>query len=130
MRKITMAMLDAMAKRQNWHQSNTRVQIEGDFIQVYLHNSLIYEGNPSEDVNKMDNDVFFRFDNHNWKTPTTKDRLSAILWKFHGLNLYQKDFVWYISGEMTHGKALNFDKLKKKWLNPSFLRSLSAKNLI
>lgn len=41
----------------------------------------------------------FRLNTGGWQTNTTKQRLNALL---PGNNIYQKDFVWYVT-DLSHG---------------------------
>jgi hypothetical protein len=90
MRKIEQGMIHAILNKKNFSCSNTKVEVAGDVMDVFLFGHHIAEIT----------DQTVRINNQGYTTSTTKSRLNSILRKFcEGRILYQKDFVWYISGE-------------------------------
>ncbi len=68
--------------------NNTRLweTIYGGGYEVRLHGNLIIEIYPD----------YTRVYDGGWRTMTTKARLN----QFSPINVYQRDFVWYINGEV------------------------------
>ena len=90
MRKIEQGMIHAILNKKNYSCSNTKVEVAGDVIDVFLFGHHIAEIT----------DQTVRINNRGYTTSTTKSRLNCILRKFcEARNIYQKDFSWYISGE-------------------------------
>ena len=93
MRKIEAQMLVAVASRKDWSCDNTRVAVtyfaHGDKIidraTVYLHNSPIAQIT-ADSVTVSD---------CGYPTATTKSRINAILRKFCGSCIYQRNYKWY-----------------------------------
>jgi hypothetical protein len=90
MRKIEQEMIDSILNKKNYSCSNTKVEVAGDVILVFLFNNLIAKIT----------DKTVEINNQGYTSSTTKSRLNSILRKFcEARNIYQKDFSWYISGE-------------------------------
>jgi len=94
MRIIESKMIEAIKNKKNYNGGNTKVITKKNKSFVYLFNNLIAEIT----------DKKVRINNCGYKTKTTKSRLNAILNEFVGdRQIYQKDFNWYISGEILEG---------------------------
>jgi hypothetical protein len=87
MRQITEEMEKAFFNGRNMSKGNTVVR-DG---KVYLHGNLIAEWRGNE----------IWITNAGWFSNTTKERLNAFTW------VHQKDFDWYVNGELWDGKWLN-----------------------
>jgi hypothetical protein len=73
MRLIEREMLDAINRGVNWSKDNTRVEVAGSLVHVYLHNhhiATVIRGSDMVEVNK--NTLY------HWPTVTTKSRLRAL----------------------------------------------------
>lgn len=72
MRKIERQVIEAVQAGREFSGGNTRVQVEGDRVSVFLHGSEIFrkfgEGSAAVEV----------FTLAGWSTPTTKSRLRAL----------------------------------------------------
>ena len=89
MRKVEIAMNNAIAQYKNWTDGNTRVFVEQEKTSVYLHNNLIAELG----------DNYIKLFDGGFRSATTKSRLNAILAK-NGKGderIYQKNHQWFIT---------------------------------
>ena len=89
MRKIESEMQAAIVERRDWSSVNTTVTVDSEGnTEVRFHNNLIAT---------IFNNGDLKLSSCGWKTTTTKSRLNAILdCFFHNLEVWQKDFTWYI----------------------------------
>jgi hypothetical protein len=93
MRKISREASEAFWQGKDFKKSNTQVLVLEENVYFYLHGneiatrSLLHDG--------------FRVNHCGWTTPTTKERLNAIL-NIGGFRnrVYQKDYSWYISNDL------------------------------
>lgn len=76
----------------NMKQDNTRVVSTNGNSKMYLHGNLIAE--------RTNNRLFISA--CGWLTNTTKERLNAI----NGVNIYQKNFVWYLNSFPWDGSRI------------------------
>ena len=89
MPKIESEMQSAIVERRNWSKSNTCVSVDSD-----NNTTVTLHGNP---IATIFNNGNIRLSSCGWQTVTTKSRLNAILdCFFHNLEVWQKDFTWYI----------------------------------
>ena len=103
MRKISREASEAFWNEKDYTKSNTRVLVFDTHVDFYLHGNMIATRSRLFD---------HLYINHcGWTTPTTKERLNAILNVGGYRNrVYQKDYSWYISNDlekdtpMLHGK--------------------------
>ena len=118
MRKRTQEALRAFDKGKNFKKSNTEVKIiktrdatleEEAIIRVelLLHGNVIAYQNWcyfSNTVPSSFGDMRLWKElwitSAGWQTNTTKERLNG----FNGVNIYQKDFQWYLNGEAWNGE--------------------------
>ena len=71
--------------------ANTRTEVWGNGVTVYLHNNAIARWQADKGV--------LTISNCGWETSTTKSRLNAILDAFNLGRIYQSKFVWYRNGQ-------------------------------
>lgn len=90
MRKITQDAIRAFYNRTNFKRGNTRVEVnELNESRLLLHgNTIAY----------MD-ETKILISNCGYFTNTTKERLNGL----NGVNIVQKDFNWYLNGELWNG---------------------------
>lgn len=112
MRKITQEAIRAFSKGKNFKKSNTEVKVLGrvhgkpNRIELLLHGNVIAYQNwrylentePSSFSDRMMLKQLW-ITSAGWPTNTTKERLNAL----NGVNIYQKDFQWYLNGEAWNG---------------------------
>lgn len=85
MRKITQNAATAFKERRAYSNANTSVLRRGDETTLVLHGNAI--------ASQIGNLLIIT--NCGWNTPTTKDRLNAIL--PNGYYIYQKKYQWILS---------------------------------
>lgn len=95
MNKITEQSVKAFLNGESFEKSNTRIIVEEDTngnlnTKMYLHNNLIA---------KIDKGLL-SISSTGWKSRVTKKRLNGL----PGVNIYQKDYLWYLNGEYWDGK--------------------------
>ena len=93
MRKITQEAIRAFENNREFKRGNTQVIIEGLWTYLVLHGhkiagTCIFDG-PWVDA-------------CGYKTNTTKERLNGL----EGVNIHQKDFVWYLNGHEWNGQSV------------------------
>lgn len=89
MRKVEMAMCEAVRFCKNWRSGNTEVVTENGESRVYLHGNLIA---------KVARDYFMMFDG-GWQSNTTKSRLNALCQEFAPAavcGVFQKNWEWFV----------------------------------
>ena len=98
MRKIEQQMNRAIVNKNDWSNSNTKVNYNSntDCSSVYLH------GNQIATVDHNTNAV--KLSSCGWQSVTTKSRLNAILDQLiTGARVFQRDFNWYLNyNNQTH----------------------------
>lgn len=101
MRVIERKMLDAIRQGKSWELDNTRVDVCGDSVRVYLFNNLIC---------MIDNGLFGRelYVKTTYQSATTKSRLNAILRAYCNTSIYQKDYIWFYSDNTYTNNARTF----------------------
>jgi hypothetical protein len=87
MRKVSKEAARAFWQATCLHQDNTEVRVTDGCIQCFLFGNLIAERNVGKN--------YLMVTNAGWPTPTTKDRLNAIL-AFLNTSVFQKGHVWYL----------------------------------
>ena len=102
----------AFSKGKNFKKSNTEVKALGRVhgeptrIELLLHGNVIAYQNwhyfentePSSFSDRMMSKQLW-ITSAGWPTNTTKERLNGL----NGVNIYQKDFQWYLNGEAWNG---------------------------
>ena len=98
MRKIESQMNRAIVNKNDWSNSNTKVDYNSntDCSSVYLH------GNQIATVDHNTNAV--KLSSCGWQSVTTKSRLNAILQEvITGASVFQRDFIWFLNyNNVTH----------------------------
>ena len=92
MRKIEQQMNRAVVNKNDWSNSNTRVDYNSNTncSTVVLHRTAIavYDHNTQA----------LKLNTGGWATVTTKSRLNAILQGLiAGASVFQKNFIWYLN---------------------------------
>lgn len=91
MRKITQQAVAAFQEGRDFSKSNTQVQVSGESVFMYLHGNNIAHKDAKGNL---------EITNCGWFSNTTKERLNGL----PGVNIYQKDFEWYLNGEKWDGE--------------------------
>lgn len=105
MRAITQNAVAAFNNCTNFNQSNTQVKVEAFengvpcLIRMYLHGNLIAE----KHINKRTEKLYIT--NAGWESNTTKERLNGL----NGVSIHQKDFQWYLNGQLWDGKMTKIE---------------------
>ena len=98
MRKIEQQMNRAIVNKNDWSNSNTKVDYNSNTncSTIVLHRTAIavYDHNTQA----------LKLNTGGWATVTTKSRLNAILSELmYGASVFQKQFDWYLSyNNQTH----------------------------
>jgi len=93
MRKITKESINAFNNAKVYKKNNTAVEVHHHVTILRLHgNPIAYRyNNPQRTLS---------ITNCGWETNTTKERLNAL----KGVNINQKNWVWYLNGKKWDGK--------------------------
>jgi len=92
MRQITEESVNAFMNAKRFKKQNMQVEVLPNVTLLKLHNNTIaYRYNDPERT--------LTVTNCGWFTPTTKERLNAL----EGVNIHQKNFVWFLNGEEWNG---------------------------
>ena len=98
MRKITQDAIRAFNNNYKFKRGNTEVRIFGygtNVTQLMLHGNVIaYKDNSGTSINAC-----------GFLTSTTKERLNGL----HGVHIYQKDWNWYLNGELWDGSRIKIN---------------------
>jgi len=88
MRKITQQAVRAFYANEVFNSANTKVTTsgQGNVTCLWLHNSIIA---------RIDNGLI-SINPQGYTTNTTKERLNGL----NNVNIYQKDFSWYLNGNV------------------------------
>ena len=93
MRQITKNSINAFYNACEFSQSNMIVEVLPNVtILKYHNNAIAYLYNDPEKT--------LSITNCGWFTNTTKERLNAL----KGVNIIQKNFVWYLNGKKWKGE--------------------------
>ena len=109
MRKIETKMNNAIRKRQNFSNANTRVATGSFFSNdVYCEESKVFlHGNHIATYDHINQELTL-FDG-GWQSVTTKSRLNALCYEFAtGFSVFQKNWDWFVS---------DFKNVKKEFVN-------------
>ena len=117
MRLIETRMNNAIRKRQNFSNGNTRVATVSFFDNdVYCEESKVFlHGNHIATYNHVDKELAL-FDG-GWQSNTTKSRLNALCNEFAtGFSVFQKNWNWFVSDfqsktvkDFTDGITVNYN---------------------
>ena len=93
MRQITEQSVKAFYNKGTLNKQNMNVFFDRyDYkSRMLLHNNCIATYDHQENI--------LTINNCGWFTPTTKERLNAL----EGVNIQQKNFVWFLNGEEWNG---------------------------
>jgi hypothetical protein len=91
MRQITRESVNAFMTRKEFNKQNTKVSTLKNKWYLKLHNNIIAVLHP-------DNTLMIT--SSGWFSNTTKERLNAL----QGVNIVQKNFVWYLNGKEWNGE--------------------------
>jgi hypothetical protein len=92
MRQITKESINAFNNSFTFSKSNMLVRIFNDVVKLQYH------GNTIAIKNRITNKISIT--NCGWFSNTTKERLNAL----EGVNIQQKNFVWYLNGNEWNGE--------------------------
>ena len=96
MRKITEESVNAFMNARKFKKSNMEVEVLPNVTILKLHgNEIAYRYN--------DPDRTLSITNAGWQSVTTKERLNGIA----GVNIQQKNWVWYLNGEEWDGNLID-----------------------
>lgn len=90
MRAITFDSVQAFRNNQTRSFGNTRVHSANGVTKLFLHDNLI----------AVKENGVVKVSNAGWSSNTTKERLNGL----SGVNIRQKNFVWYLNGEEWDGE--------------------------
>ena len=96
MRKITRDAIRAFRSNRDFKRSNTWVQCVYGRRFLHLHGNIIAEMTQHGELWICD---------AGWQTVTTKERLNG----FNSVNIVQKDFEWYLNGELWDGSLVKVE---------------------
>jgi hypothetical protein len=98
MRKITRESVNAFNNDQNFKKGNTEVEVLPNVTIMRLHgNAIAYRHNDPKRT--------LSITNCGWESNTTKERLNAL----EGVNIRQKNFIWYLNGKEWDGSIIDID---------------------
>lgn len=94
MRKVTQDICNAFENRTprtcgNSHTNGTTLYLHGNAIAEHRHDGLWVTS-------------------AGWQTVTTKERLNGL----HGVNIYQKDYEWFLNGKKWDGEWVHVESHK------------------
>ena len=96
MRKISEDSINAFLNAKTFKRENMKVEVLPNVTILNLHNNAIaYRYNDPQRT--------LTIDSCGWFTPTTKERLNAL----EGVNIQQKNFVWFLNGKEWDGNSIN-----------------------
>ena len=95
MYKITKQSIDAFYNAKPFKKGNMEIKVLPNVTVMLLHdNEIAYRYN---DPNKT-----LMITSAGWKTNVTRSRLNAL----KGVELFQKDFEWFLNGEIWNGDLI------------------------
>ena len=89
MKIVTQKAVETFNNKGNGTFNNTQVVTENGVTSMFLFGNKIAE----------EKEGILRITNAGWESNTTKERLNAL----NGVNINQKNFVWYLNGEEWNG---------------------------
>ena len=102
MRTITQDSVNAFMNAQKFNRQNMRVEVLPNVTTLYLHdNAIAYRYNDPERT--------LSITNCGWFSNTTKERLNAL----PNVNIYQKDFKWFLNGKEWDGTKIDINQINK-----------------
>ena len=102
MRQITQDSINAFLCGSRFSRQNMSVDIDerNGNVQLCLHGNLIAE-------RRADGTLWIS--DAGWKTNTTKERLNGL----PCVNIYQKDFTWYLNGKEWNGNWIEIENARE-----------------
>ena len=102
MRKITQDAIRAFMEHKKFKRGNTTVEVSnsGLFAELKLHGNTIAKSGIFEGL---------MISSAGWNTVTTKERLNG----FDEVDIYQKDFTWYLNGREWTGEWVDVENFTK-----------------
>lgn len=97
MRQITKESINAFNNSFTFSKSNMLVRIFNDVVELQYH------GNTIAIKNRITNKISIT--NCGWFSNTTKERLNAL----EGVNIQQRNFVWYLNGNEWNGELTDIN---------------------
>jgi hypothetical protein len=96
MRQITIDSIDAFLNARKFNRQNMSVEVLPNVTILKLHNNAIaYKYNDPERT--------LSITNCGWFSNTTKERLNGL----PNVNIYQKNFEWFLNGKEWNGNLIN-----------------------
>ncbi|TXG76309.1 hypothetical protein E6Q11_04830 [Candidatus Dojkabacteria bacterium] len=89
MKQVTRNAVNTFNNKGNGTFNNTKVVTENGVTSMFLFGNKIAE----------EKEGILRITNAGWESNTTKERLNAL----NGVQISQKNFVWYLNGEEWNG---------------------------
>ena len=96
MRQITKDSINAFLNRKTFTRQNMKVREMNGKFYLKLHNNIIA-------VLHANNTL--QITNCGWFSNTTKERLNGL----PNVDIYQKNFVWYLNGQQWHGNLITIN---------------------
>ena len=98
MRQITKDSINAFLNARKFNKQNMSVEVLPNVTILKLHgNSIAFRYNNPERT--------LSITNCGWFSNTTKERLNAL----PNVNIYQKNFEWFLNGEKWDGKLIDIN---------------------
>jgi len=98
MRLITQQSVKAFMNAEKFNKANMSVEVLPNVTLLKLHNNTIaYRYNDPQRT--------LMIDSCGWFSNTTKERLNAL----EGVNIQQKNFVWFLNGEEWDGNKIDIN---------------------
>ena len=98
MRQITKDSINAFMNAKTFKRQNMQVEVLPNVTILYLHgNPIAYRYNDPQRT--------LTISNCGWFSNTTKERLNAL----PNVNIYQKNFVWYLNGKEWNGQKIDIN---------------------
>tara|TARA_R110000782_G_C14668793_1_gene398734 strand:+ start:446 stop:739 length:294 start_codon:yes stop_codon:yes gene_type:complete len=96
MRKITIDSINAFLNARKFNRQNMSVEVLPNVTILKLHNNAIaYKYNDPKKT--------LSITNCGWFSNTTKERLNGL----PNVNIYQKNFEWFLNGKEWDGNLIN-----------------------
>ena len=96
MKKITKDSVQAFESNRPFKRGNMEVRVSQSSTKLLLHGNCIAE--------KIGQKLFIS--SCGWETVTTKERLNGL----QGVDIVQKNFVWYLNGKKWSGQRVEVAK--------------------
>lgn len=97
MRQITKNSINAFLNRKTFTRQNMKVTEFNNKFYLKLHDNI---------VAVLHEDNALQITNAGWFSNTTKERLNGL----PNVNIYQKNFIWYLNGQKWDGNLITVNK--------------------